>query len=337
MRWFFVTIAVSIFFIPHASALGAEGSLFLAPASGWYDVEEAFQVRLFADTGDTEIIAAEADIQYDPSALQAIGISTTESALDLWPAVPEFSNLKGNVTLSGWTSEGISGRNEQLVVMTFRTKRPGEHTVRIVSGALLASDGKGSNIVTSLRPATYTVLVSESEPVQNETPQPRIIDSPVEEEIQPVVVPQVLGVSTQREDTLPKKPNLIDYPTELRTGDRVVVRGSASPNARIVVWTSREGGVKEQGSTNTGSDGSFAYISEYSLKTGVYELWAESYNNRGILGPPSEKIEFTVKSGNTELVASVLSSFQLPSTTNLLLIFGFILGFVAYRVARRFV
>lgn len=302
-------IVAAVVFFP-ASAFAAEGSLLVFPSTGSYDVGETFEVTVVADTDGAPITAAEGVLTFTPGTFEVLAVSTAQSALALWAEEPNFSNSAGTVSFSGWAAEPFVSRNARLLTLTVRAQVNGEHTLRFTSGALLAHDGKGSNIVTTLGSGRYSAELKAAVSAGGG---------------------QVLGASTEDPDAPPPRPVLSEYPTDATEGDQAIVRGKALPDAKVAVWLRRDRAEAVEESVESTADGSFVFVSKNRLEAGEYELWAETYSERGVLGPTSGTVSFTVSPRSPSLVAAAIAFGTGPTaSTSLLLAVGFGVGYALY-------
>lgn len=293
---------------------GADGSLVLIPESGTYSIQENFQVQLFADPDGVAGKAAEADIRFNQNLLEVAAISTAGSVMTLWSVEPTYSNEEGLISFSGWSNQPFVGNRSLLLTITFRPKASGTHTVRIESGALLASDSRATNILTKLGTGVYTT-------------KPETITA----------LPDgaaVLGAQTQSEDAPPEAPTITEYSDDLQSGDRLMVSGAGSKGGRVNVWLEKDGGKAVHESIDVDEKGSFVYMSKERLEAGSYRMWFESYSSYGVLSQASKPVSFVVMPDGGNLVAAtVYSVFSAPLFMGLaLLLFGFLFGYLTYRV-----
>ncbi len=131
-------------------------SLYLEPASGVYAAETDFSVSVGVDTGGAEINAVEAALEFNPDELRVVRISKENSIFGLWTEEPRFSNETGRISFAGITTKFFSGKGE-VIRATFKAARTGEIPVRFSSGAVLAADGKASNLLSVLEAGIYTI------------------------------------------------------------------------------------------------------------------------------------------------------------------------------------
>lgn len=162
--WAFALLAalagnLMLFPIPRAQAAAA--SLFLSPSTGTYAIGSTFQVGVRVSSGDDEINAAEGTIIYDKDVLEVAGIAKGTAFL-FWTTEP--SSGGGSVRFGGGNPKPFKGAASNVINISFKAKRAGVAQVRFASGAVLANDGVGSNILTSMGSGSYTIVPQEEAP-----------------------------------------------------------------------------------------------------------------------------------------------------------------------------
>lgn len=181
----FLLAGLSFLFVPKANSQG-DASLYFSPSSGKKTVGTTFLVEVRVNTTGHSINAAEGSIVFDPAKLQVISVSKAGSIFTLWAAEPSFSNADGTVNFGvGIPNPGYSGSNGVIITINFKAKTAttvkGYTDVVMVSGAILANDGEGTNILSSLGRANFYLSPSVVEPTPNPEEQPQaasIIKSP---------------------------------------------------------------------------------------------------------------------------------------------------------------
>ncbi len=171
----FLFFVLSILVFPFvASAQSA--SLFFFPSSGSYSAGQNFVVYVKVNSGGIPgINAADGVIKFDPSILSVVGVSTQSSIFNLWTTQPTFSNSKGQITFSGGTPQAYSGNSGTIFLITLKGLKAGSATLNFQSGSVLASDGKGTNVLKSLGKASFAIGAGQkpiSTPKPSYTPQP---------------------------------------------------------------------------------------------------------------------------------------------------------------------
>jgi hypothetical protein len=304
---------LTIFFLSAGVAHAADGSLFVSPEQNVYAVGESFSVKVFADTGGSAISAAEANLTFDPGVLAVEDISTEGSILGSWPTEPSFSNTVGTVQFAGWARDRYAGTDGLLITITFKALRNDAGAVRFVSGAMLAADSQGTNIITSMRSAAYTIQPSEEVPVPADAGEAR-------------ASPADLSSSVLQ-------PVFVEYPREVQVGERIIAKGQAAANARVSVWLQRGEDKPQQAAILSSADGSFTFVAEGEVQAGEYRLWAQAIDQEGIRSATSSIAHITAGQPSSLAAAAALTGI-LPGSAIYLLLVG-ILGFAAGYYTRR--
>ncbi len=143
-------------------------SLSLTPSTGVYTTGQAFTARVVVNTGGASINASDGTIKFNPNELSVVSISKG-SIFNLWTAEPTFSNSAGTIKFSGGTPSGYKGSAGTVINVTFRTKGAGTSKLNFTSGSVLAADGLGTNVLTGMTGASYTISAT------TEVPKPEVI------------------------------------------------------------------------------------------------------------------------------------------------------------------
>lgn len=144
-------------------------TLSLSPSTGVYTSGQNFNARVLVNTNGAGINAADGTITFDPAQLSVVGIQKG-SIFNLWTADPSFSNTAGTISFSGGNPTGYSGSNGTILTITFRSKGSGSTRVQFTKGSVLAADGRGTNVLTSMNGGNYTISAADV------TPEPEVIE-----------------------------------------------------------------------------------------------------------------------------------------------------------------
>jgi hypothetical protein len=151
-----------LFFLVVAGTANA-ATLSVTPSTGVYTAGQTFTARVVVNTTGAKINAAEGTVTFKPSELSVVRVSKG-SVFNLWTAEPSFSNSAGTVSFSGGTPTGYTGGSGTVLSITFRTKGAGNPRVSFANGAVLAADGKGTNVLTSMSGGAYTIGAADIAP-----------------------------------------------------------------------------------------------------------------------------------------------------------------------------
>lgn len=159
---FWVKVAFVLVVCTYAqSALSA--SMAISPSTGVYTAGQTFTARVVVNTSGESINAADGRLSFDTSQLSVVGVSKG-SVFSLWTEDPSYSNSAGTISFSGGTPNGYSGSAGTLLTITFRAKSAGSPKVTFSSGSVLAADGRGTNVLTSMGSGSYTITAAEVVP-----------------------------------------------------------------------------------------------------------------------------------------------------------------------------
>jgi len=165
MRRSLLLLVSCCLFLVATPALAA--TLFFSPSAGTYLVGRNFTVNVMTTSSEQAMNAAEGVVHFPTDLLDIASVSKTGSIFSLWVQEPSFSNSGsvGNARFEGVVlNPGFVGANAKILSVTFRVKAAGTATVTFASGSVLANDGSGTNILTSLGSATFNLQPSAGEP-----------------------------------------------------------------------------------------------------------------------------------------------------------------------------
>lgn len=133
-------------------------SLYFSPSSGSYTVGNTLSINVYVSSADQAMNAASGIISFPQDKLEVISFSKNSSIFALWVQEPSFSNSAGTVNFEGIVlNPGFTGSSAKVITITFRTKTAGNASLIFSSGSVLANDGKGTNILTSLGSAQFSL------------------------------------------------------------------------------------------------------------------------------------------------------------------------------------
>lgn len=161
---------LALFLLLATANIANAATLSLSPSTGVYGVGSTFIVRVVVNTQSASINATEGTVKFNPNELSVVSIDRSSSIFNLWVTEPTFSNSAGTVTFSGGAPSGYTGGAGTVFTMTFRSKTAQASRVTISDGAVLANDGKGSNVLTSMGGGTYTIQAAST------SPEPEVIE-----------------------------------------------------------------------------------------------------------------------------------------------------------------
>jgi len=99
-------------------------------------------------------------------------VSKAGSIFSLWTTEPVFSNSAGTINFGGGVpNPGFTGTAGKIATITFKAETVGTARVTFTSGAVLANDGKGTNVIANMGGGSYTISVKITEPKEDKSPE----------------------------------------------------------------------------------------------------------------------------------------------------------------------
>jgi len=162
-KHFFVVALVTLFFLA-SSGTTLAATLQISPNTGVYTSGSIFTVRAVLNTSGAAINAAEGTLRFNPQELSVVSVDRSASIFNLWVTEPTFSNSAGTISFSGGLPSGYTGAAGNIFSVTFRANAAATARLSYTDGAVLANDGRGTNIVSAMNGGTYTVQAPSNQP-----------------------------------------------------------------------------------------------------------------------------------------------------------------------------
>jgi hypothetical protein len=319
-----LALVTLLFLLPNA-CFADDGTLYVEPAFASHVVGESFEARVLVATGGSDINATEAEISFNPQSLEVERISTDGSILASFATPPRFSNENGTIKFTGWTKSPYNGEHGLLITVVFKALRNITSNVQLTAGAILASGGGESNIITSMRSEVVSIAPKEL---------PRVDAHSIDIE-EATSSPATTSPQIPPPVTLPPSPQFTEYSANFSAGDRIILKGTAPPNAKLALWLAKGGALPEVSSVYADPEGTFTYVSDEKAQAGEYHLWATTEAG-GAESDRSQKVDIVVTDApllaSAESVSNVLGGL-LPYISILFLL-GLLGGYVRYRLKR---
>lgn len=148
------------------SGVASAATLFVSPAAGQYAVGSSFSITARVNSQGTAVNAIEGQLSFNPAIIRVLSVTSPGSIFNLNVQEPEYSNDAGTVRWTGVIlNPGYTGASGNLITVTFRAIAQGEARVSYASGAVLANDGQGTNVLSTTGSALYTIGPATSSPV----------------------------------------------------------------------------------------------------------------------------------------------------------------------------
>ncbi len=153
------TFFALLFLLFSSTALAA--TLYISPSANQYSVGQEFTEKVMVDSGGQSINAVSGTISFYPSTAKIVSISEASSIVNFWAVQPAFSNVDGTINFEGVVlNPGFSGSAGNIVTLTFIAEAPGQNPLKFTAGSILANDGQGTNILSSMNGAVISTVAS---------------------------------------------------------------------------------------------------------------------------------------------------------------------------------
>lgn len=140
-------------------------TLNFSPQSGTYSVGQTFNMEIDVSSSDQAMNAVQGTINFPSDKIAVVGTSKDSSILTLWVQEPSFSNIDGTVRFAGIVpNPGFTGQKGKILSIIFRAALPGEAYLTIIKGSVLANDGAGTQILTSVGNADIVIAPGQNNP-----------------------------------------------------------------------------------------------------------------------------------------------------------------------------
>lgn len=170
VKLFLAVFAIGVaFFIVSPSDASAQATLSISPGSGTHGTGGTFTASVVANAPQAYNTVG-ATISFPPSQLNVVSISKGSFA-QLCAVEPTYSNGSGTIELGCGNTTGTTG-SATIITITFRATGTGSARVSFSDGQVLAADGKGTNILSNMVPATYTLTAAAPPPPPPPPPPP---------------------------------------------------------------------------------------------------------------------------------------------------------------------
>lgn len=207
----FVLFFVSFSVLP---SVARAAYFYFSPAEGSFRRNENFKVGILVNT-DSVVNAVQGIVNFPSEFLEVIDIERNNgnSIIDFWVQKPSFSNTgdSGNVHFEGVIlNPGFVGSAGKIMDVVFRVKKEGAADLDFTDFAILANDGKGTNVSAANGKATFVFSLASALPGGEGTESvPREDLRQIRDKIKSVEE-KIIEIS--------QKPPIVIGPTEAPTG-----------------------------------------------------------------------------------------------------------------------
>ncbi len=173
------------------SSVTKAATLYFSPDTENLGIGADFKVDVKIDIQNTPANAVQATIKFSPSVVSLLDFDKSNSVFNFWLQEPVISAQDGTIVFTAGTTNGISGSALEVISLHFKTVGAGVSQISATNAAVTASDGSGTNILSTIKSANVGVETQILAPA-----------TPVAEVPQKIVRPAVAATG------LPAKPQL---------------------------------------------------------------------------------------------------------------------------------
>ncbi|MBI5045770.1 MAG: hypothetical protein HZC14_02075 [Candidatus Niyogibacteria bacterium] len=179
-------ISLFVIFLSLGSAHNVfAASIYVLPEQGNFSRGETLSVDIKIDSEGEDINAVQGTIHWPANVLEFIDASKDSSVFNFWVTDPVLSGDASSLNFIGGTAKGISGGALQVLKLRFKTIGVGTADMAVLDAAVIASDGRGTNILSKIKGANYKVgevgaapALPTAPPTPGITPQPARVERP---------------------------------------------------------------------------------------------------------------------------------------------------------------
>ncbi len=169
----------------------ARPSIFLSAPPKQVSVGERLSVDVKIQSTAQSVNAVSGVLAFPESLLRVSSISKDRSLINLWTEDPKAT--RNRVSFEGIIlNPGFQGASGQVLRITFEAKKTGTALLNFSEGSILANDGRGTNILSTLGSASFKIIEGQTFS-QYQTialaPESRLAILPVITEYSPAVDP----------------------------------------------------------------------------------------------------------------------------------------------------
>lgn len=253
-----------------AVALESTQNLFFSVPPSKVEVGERFTLAVKVRANEQSINAISGAITFSESMLRVVSLSKNKSIINLWTRDPIASRNK--VSFEGIIlNPGFQGTNGVIFNITFEAVRPGTALVKFSEGAILANDGRGTNVLAKLGSTNV-----------------KIIQGQTFSQYQTVALTDVIPPSPSLPGlaALPALPVITEYSPLVDSTGKAYLRGRGEPNAltkivfkdislkslgeRFLASLQTKKKSLDEVLVKNDESGAFNYVSPVNLVAGVY-------------------------------------------------------------------
>jgi len=176
IKYFFYILLLFFLSTPSVNA----ATLKVTPEFEIVNIGQEFTVTITVDSEEELINAAQTTLLFPTEVLQVVNTDKTGTVFNFWVVEPEYSNENGTLDFIAGTANSRTGTDLRVLSVAFKATGVGNGNIKLQNSVVAASDGKGTNVLSSVVNATVKVDTSVVTPSESElnpstilTPEPK--------------------------------------------------------------------------------------------------------------------------------------------------------------------
>lgn len=215
-------LGLLVAFLLGANTLFAQSLFFNIPQRE-VTAGDRFTVSVQVESRSEPINAVSGTLSFSESLLRVVSISKEGSIINLWTIDPTAG--RAGVLFEGVIlNPGFQGSSGNILRVTFEAKKTGRAIFGFSNGAILANDGRGTNILSSLGQASLNIIAGPlaGAPGEVTVPSSRLAALPVITEYSPLVEPNASAYLKGKGEPNALTKIVFKYISEKSAGERFV-------------------------------------------------------------------------------------------------------------------
>lgn len=160
-RILFFGIVVAALFVFNATATVRAASFSLEASKETFIIGDTFSVDVIVSSEEVGVNAAQATIKFPNDILRVTHISKENSVFNFWLKEPDYNNVTGQVSFIGGSFSAISGKSLEVLHVDFEVRGAGPVGIIFSDGAITASDGSGTNVLSLMTGLQLTSITKQ--------------------------------------------------------------------------------------------------------------------------------------------------------------------------------
>ncbi len=152
---------VALFFAVSGPAMAHAASFGLVANKDTFVIGDSFTVDLKIESVGVGVNAAQATLTFPKNVIQVTSVDKTNSVFDFWLQGPSYSNDSGTISFIGGNQNGIAGADLEVLRITFKVTGAGPAALVFSDGAVTASDGSGTNVLSVMKGLQLTSITKQ--------------------------------------------------------------------------------------------------------------------------------------------------------------------------------